>query len=142
MRTFTRLPRIQLLIGTAVVIVIASLFANVVNVTADDDGGASLGGWIGLSVFGIAVTAVLVLVAVPRIPAESRRMAVLAFGIGAVVTVVAFWTMLPFALAAAALAAAHPGDDHAEGEAPAPATAGVLLALLAFVAAFVFCVIG
>jgi hypothetical protein len=142
MDSFTRLPRTQLLIGMSVIIVIASLFANIVDVGNSSDDSGSVGGWIGLSLFGIAVTALLLLVAVPRIPAESRRTAVLAFGIAAAITCVVFWSMLPFALAAGALSAAHPGDDAAEGEAPAPATAGVILALLAVVAAFVFCIIG
>ena len=141
MVALTRMPRTQLLVVTSVIIVIASLFANVV-LLSDDEGDADIGGWIGLSAFGIALTALLLLVVVPRIAPEHRRTAVLGFGIAAIVTVVGFWSMLPFALGAAALEAARPGDDRAEGTAPAPATAGVFLALLAWLAAFVLCIVG
>ena len=92
--------------------------------------------------FGIALSAVLLLVAVPRLPDDMRGTAVLGFGIGAVVTCLAFWSTLPFALGIAAIAAAGPGDDTPEGTGAAPSTAGVLLAVLAIVAAFVLCVIG
>ena len=140
MESLTRIPRNTLLVGIAIVIVVAELFANAILLSAEEE--SSIGGWIGLSVFGIAVAAVLILVAVPRIPREHRRTAVLAFGGSAVVTCLVFWSALPFALGAAALAAAGPADDTAEGEAPAPSTAGVLLAVLAIVAAFVLCLIG
>jgi len=142
MATFTRMPRQQLLILTAVIIVVAMLFANVVGVGDDVDEEGSWGGFVGLSIFGIAVTAVLLLVVVPRIPPHQRRTAVLAFGGAAVVTVAVFWSALPFAFGAAALHAAGPGDERIPGEGDAPATAGVLLALLAIVGAFVLCVIG
>jgi hypothetical protein len=85
---------------------------------------------------------VLLLVAVPALRGDQRRMAVLAFGIGAVVTCVVFWSAIPFALGVAAIAAAAPDDDSPEGDAPAPVTAGVLLAVLSILAAFVLCVIG
>ena len=141
MRSLTTLPRTTLLIGISIVIVIAMLFANgVVFASATDE--SSTGGFIGASLFGIALSAVLLLVAVPRLPEDTRRIAVLGFGIGAVVTCVAFWSTLPFALGVAAIAAAAPGDDSPEGTDPAPTTAGVLLAVLAIVAAFVLCLIG
>ena len=84
----------------------------------------------------------LLLVAVPRLPDDVRRLAVLGFGIGAVVTCLVFWSALPFALGIAAIAAAAPGDDSPEGTDPAPTTAGVILAVLAIIAAFLFCMIG
>jgi hypothetical protein len=139
--SLTRLPRTTLLIAISVVIVVAELFANGI-VLEDEEGEGSVGGMIGLSLFGIALTAVLLLVVVPRLPADRRRTAVLAFGGAAVVTCLVFWSALPFALGAAALAAAGPRDDTPEGGAPAPSTAGVLLAILAIVAAFVLCVVG
>ena len=141
MRSLTTLPRTTLLIGISVVIVIAMLFANGV-VLADATDERSTGGFIGASLFGIALSAVLLLVAVPRLPDDTRRIAVLGFGIGAVVTCLVFWSTLPFALGIAAIAAAAPDDDSPEGTAPAPTTAGVLLAALAIVAAFVLCLIG
>jgi hypothetical protein len=140
MNTFTRLPRTTLLAAIAVIILIAELFAN--ELIAGDEGDDDVGGWIGLSLFGIAVTAVLVLVVVPRLRGPGRRNAVLGFGIAAVVLCVIFWSALPFAFGAAALAAAAPGDDTPEGENDAPSTAGVILALLAIVAAFVLCLVG
>lgn len=140
METLTRLPRTQLLAATAVVIVIAELFANGILAGGDED--SSVGGWIGLSLFGIALTAVLLLVVVPALPGDQRRTAVLAFGIGAVVTCVVFWSAIPFALGAAAIAAAGPADDTPHGTDPAPSTTGVLLGALAIVAAFIFCIIG
>ena len=117
------------------------LFANAIVVSSADEN-SSVGGLIGLSLFGIALSAVLLLVAVPRIPAEHRRTAVLGFGIVAVVTCLVFWSTLPFALGIAAIAAAAPDDDNPEGMEPAPSTAGVLLGVLAIVAAFVLCIIG
>jgi hypothetical protein len=138
--TLTTQPRTNLLVATSILILIAELFANSILLGGDED--ASIGGWVGLSLFGIALTAVLLLVAVPRLPREHRRTAVLGFGIGAVVTCAIFFTAIPFALGAAAIAAAAPGDDTAEGTAEAPTTAGVLLGVLAIVAAFIFCIIG
>jgi hypothetical protein len=41
-----------------------------------------------------------------------------------------FWSALPFALGAAALAAATPEDDTPEGEAPAPSSAAFILCLV------------
>ena len=141
MRSLTTLPRTTLLIAISVVIVIAMLFAQGV-VAADSTEASSTGGFIGASLFGIALSAVLLLVAVPRLPEDSRRIAVLGFGIAAVVFCIVFWTTLPFALGIAAIAAAAPGDDSPEGTDPAPTTAGVLLGVLAIVAAFIFCIVG
>jgi hypothetical protein len=138
--TLTRIPRTTLLLGISLIIVVAELFANAIAFSGDEE--SSVSGWIGLSVFGIAVAAVLILVVVPRLPPEHRRTAVLAFGISAVVTCLVFWSALPFALGGAALAAAGPQDDTPEGDEPAPSTAGVLLAALAIVAAFILCLIG
>ena len=141
MTSLTQLPRTTLLIAISVVIVVAELFANGI-ILGDDAEQGSVGGWIGLSLFGIALTAVLLLVVIPKLSNEHRRTAVLGFGAGAVVTCLVFWSALPFALGAAALYAAAPRDDTPEGTAPAPSTAGVLLAVLAIVAAFVLCIIG
>jgi hypothetical protein len=82
------------------------------------------------------------LVVVPQLSDDNRKMAVLGFGIGAVVTCLFFWSALPFPLGAAAIAAAGPRDDSAKSEQPAPSTAGVLLGALAIVAAFVLCIVG
>ncbi len=140
MDSITRLPRTQLLIGIAIVIVIAELFANAI--VAGGDTSASVGGWIGYSLLGIALAIVLVLVVVPALRDGNRPMVVLAFGVAAVVFCVIFRTAIPFALGAAAIAAAGPHDDAPEGLNEAPSTAGVILALLAILGAFVLCVVG
>jgi hypothetical protein len=139
--SLTRIPRVNLLIGISIVIVIAMIFANGI-IGASEDDQRSVGGFIGFSVFGIAVSAVLLLYAVPRLPADTRRTAVLGFGIAAIVLCVVFWSTLPFALGIAAIAAAGPGDDSPHGTKPAPTTAGVLLGALAIVAAFILCIVG
>jgi len=140
MNSITRTPRTQLLVGIAIVILIAELFAN--EIVAGDEGDGSVAGWIGLSVFGIALATVLLLVVVPAISGRHRTLIVLGFGIAAVVTCAVFWSAAPFALGVAAIAAAGPRDDAAEGLNEAPSTAGVILALLAIVGAFVLCVVG
>jgi hypothetical protein len=137
----TRLPRTTLLLAISVVIVIAEAFANGIVARAPEDN-HSVGGWIGFSLFGIALSAVLLLVAVPRVPEDMRQTAVLGFGIGALVTCLLWWSALPFALGIAAIAAAAPRDDSVHGSSPAPTTAGVLLGALAIVAAFLFCLVG
>src|SRR3954454_16717954 len=115
MSTLTRMPRTQMLVVMAAVIIVAELFANEIV-----GGDADVGGWVGLSLFGIAVMALLVLVVVPRIPAESRRSWILGFGVAAVVLCVVFWSALPFAVAAAAFAAAAPGEEQPGETGPAP----------------------
>ena len=141
MTSLTRLPRTTLLIAISIVIAIAMLFANGI-VAADAQDNSSTGGFIGFTLFGIALSAVLLLYAVPRLPGDMRRTAVLAFGGGAVLTCLVFWSTLPFALGIAAIAAAAPDDDSPEGTDPAPSTAGVLIGALAIVAAFVLCIVG
>ena len=141
MTALTRLPRTTLLVGISVVILIAEAFANGVVARAPEDNN-STGGWIGFTVFGIALSAVLLLVVVPRLPSDMRHIAVLGFGIGAIVTCLLWWSALPFALGVAAIAAAAPGEDSVRGSKPAPVTAGVLLGALAILAAFLFSVVG
>ena len=53
----------------------------------------------------------------------------------------AFSTGLPFALGAAALYAAGPGEERIPAEGEAFATAGVILAVLGMLGAFVLCII-
>jgi hypothetical protein len=142
MSTLTHLSRQQLLLITSVIIVVGMLFAHVVGLSDEVDEAGSVGSFIGFSIFAIAVTAVLLLVAVPKVPREHRRTAVLGFGAAAVVTVLVFWTGLPFAFAAAALYAAGPGEEHIPAEGEAFATAGVLLAVLGILGALVLCIIG
>lgn len=139
MSSLQRLPRTQLLAGVAVIIVVAELFANFVDVGDDDSDGGSVGEWLGLSAFGIAVAALLLLVVVPRLRRAGNAAVVL--GVLALVTVVVFWSALPFAFGAAAIAASAPGDEQPTAAASS-LKAGAALGVLAIVAAFVFCVIG
>lgn len=138
MNRLQRIPRTQLLAAIAVIILVAELFANAIDVGNTDAEESSVGGWLGLSAFGIAVTALLLFVVLPRIDAASLRTAAMVFAVLALVTNVVFWSALPFAFGAAGLAAsapvaAQPGSDNV------PAAA---LSALAIVAGFVFCVIG
>jgi hypothetical protein len=143
MNTTTRISRTHLLVGIAAVIVVAELFANVVDVgNHDTSSEGSVGGWLGLSAFGIAVTALLLLVVLPRISPARRRTAALVFGILAIVTVVAFWSALPFALGAAAIAAATDPEGEAAGDGGSLARAGSAFGSVAILVAFVLCIVG
>jgi hypothetical protein len=137
MSELTRMPRTQLMVITAAIILIAELFANEIV-----GGDADVGGWIGLSAFGIAVMLLLVLVLVPRVPAASRRSWTLGLGVAAIITCAVFWSALPFAIGAATLAAAAPGEEHPGESGEASASAGVILAALAYVVALILCIVG
>lgn len=76
MAPLTQLPRTTLPIAIWVVIVIAMMFANGI-VLGEADDNESVGGWIGFTLFGIALSAVLLLVAIPRLPSDARRMVTL-----------------------------------------------------------------
>src|SRR3954454_15826591 len=132
MSTLTRMPRTQMLVVMAAVIIVAELFANEIV-----GGDADVGGWICLSAFGIAVMALLVLVVVPRVAPESRRSWTLGLGVAALITCAVFWSALPFAFAAATFVSAAPGEEHPGETGEASASAGVILAALATVVAFV-----
>jgi hypothetical protein len=138
MSTLTRMPRTQVMVVTAAIIMIAELFAN--EIIGGDE--ADAGGWIGLSAFGIAVMALLVLVVVPRVAPDQRRSWTLGLGVAAIITCAVFWSALPFAFGAATLVAASPGEENPGETGPAPASAGVILAALSYVVAFVLCIVG
>src|SRR3954452_25489473 len=137
MSTLTRMPRTQMLVVMAAVIIVAELFANEIV-----GGDADVGGWIALSAVGIAVMALLVLVVVPRVAPESRRSWTLVLGVAALITCAVFWSSLPFAFAAATFVSAAPGEEHPGETGEASASAGVILAALATVVAFVLCIVG
>ena len=140
MTSLQRMPRTQLLAITAVLILVAMVFANFLDIGGNDDGNESgVGGFLALSAFGIAVTALLLLVVVPRLGAGGG--AALVFGVLAIITVVVFWSTLPFAFGAAALAASSPRDDQPAATGT-HVKAGAALGLLAWLAALVLCVIG
>jgi hypothetical protein len=139
MSSLQRLPRTQLLFVVAVIIVIAELFANLLDVGENDADEGSVGAWLGLSAFGIAVTALLLLYVVPRL---RRGSPAVVFGVLAIITLAIFWSALPFAFGAAAIAASAPGDEQPTTAAGGGLKAGAALGVLAIIAGFVFCIIG
>ncbi len=116
----SRRHRPRLLATTAVLVVVAELFAN----------DADLAGTLVLSAFGIAVAALLVLVVLPRVDPAAHPLLAVSFAVSALITCVAFWSALPFAFGAGAIAAT--------GRATALPS---LLAGFAMVIALVFCII-
>lgn len=112
-------PPLRLLGATALVIVVAELFAN----------DAEPLGTIVLSAFGIAVAATLLLVVLPRVDPRAHGILAASFALTALVTCVAFWSALPFAFGAAAIAASE-----------RPTAPAALLGAFALVVALVFCI--
>lgn len=116
----SREARLRLLAGTAALIVVAELFAN----------DAEPGGTLVLSAFGVGVTALLLLVALPRVEPAGHPVLAASFAVTAVLTCVAFWSALPFAFGAGAVAAAK-----------RPTAVPAAIGVLAMTVAFVFCII-
>ena len=134
------MPRTRLLLIVSVLIVVAMAFANVIDVGGNDARDEDeLVGFLSLSAFGIVVSALLLFVVVPRLRPGSPA---LVFGVLAIITTVIFWSALPFAFGAAAIAASSPRDDQPEAAGGAGLKAGAALGLLAWLAAFVFCIVG
>jgi len=143
-----KVSRATLAAATAVLIFVAMLFAYVLDVTNNEEGGADVRGWIIVSVVASVLAAALLLRFVPATESDpdpgnkpARRGLVLS--ILAVITFPAIWTGLPFVLGVPGLVLA------AEGQARAPqqgrggeATAAAVLAGLAIIAAIVASVVG
>ena len=148
MQALRRLSRTTLAAATAVLIFVALLFGYVLDVTNNEEGDADIRGWLIVSVVASLLAAALLLRFVPATesdadPANKPARRGLVLGILSVITLVVFWTGLPFVFGVPALVLA------AEGQARAPqqghggeATAAAVLAVLAIAAAFVFCVVG
>ena len=113
--------RTRLLAAIAPIIVIAELLAH----------DAKLPDWLVLSAWGIGLAALLLLVVLPRVDRSAWPVLSLSFGVTALITCVAFWSALPFAFGAAAIAAS-------EERRTAP---GAVLGALAMLLALVFCII-
>ncbi len=113
--------RARLLGATAGIILVAELFVNL-------DG--SVVAFAGLSAFGIGVTALLLLVVLPRTEPAAHPVLAASFGITALFTCVAFWSALPFAFGAGAIAAAR-----------RPTAPAAILGIIGIVIGFVFCVL-
>jgi hypothetical protein len=112
--------RSRLFAGTAALIVVAELFAN----------DAQPLGTLVLSAFGIGVTALLLFVVLPRVDPAGHPVLAASFAVTALLTCVAFWSALPFAFGAGAVAAAK-----------RPTAVPAVLGVLAAIVAFVFCII-
>jgi hypothetical protein len=156
-----RLTPPQLLVGAAALIVIGLLFAYL-DIGGDED--ADVVGFVIVTLVAIAISAFLVLWLVPREEAQagahrpSRTSLIL--GILAFLTLIGFWTGLPFALGVPALylgavgqARAREGigpgaDERSSAETPSErsggteALAGTVLGLVAVVLGLLLCFIG
>jgi hypothetical protein len=162
-----RLTPPQLLVGAAALIVIGLAFAFLLDV-GDNDDGADVAGFVIVAAVAIAIAAFLVLWLVPREEAQAgaHRPArtSLILGVLALLTLIGFWTGLPFALGVPALylgavgqARAREGLTAAEPGAPGRSTpaetpsertgggealAGSVLGVAAVVLGLLLCIIG
>jgi hypothetical protein len=142
------LPRRTLAAATAVLIFVALLFGYVLDVTNNEEGDADVLGWLIVSAVSSLIAALLLMRFVPASESNQdgsnkpARHALILGGLS-VITFPAFWTGLPFALAVPALALAATGKARAPQEGhDREATAAVVLAVLAIVAALAACVAG
>ena len=163
MESIRRLTHTQLLLGAAVLILVGNAFA-------DLSGDSDVRAFVIISVVAIAIAAFLVLWLVPREEdqAGSHRpgRTALILGILAFITLVAFWTALPFALGVPALylgalaqSRAREGRPAAAGETAEPgaepdvetpseragggeALAGTALGAAALVIGLLLCIVG
>jgi len=162
-----RLTPPQLLVGAAALIVVGLAFAYLDVSGTDDD--SDVAGFVVVTVIAIAISAFLLLWLVPREEAQagahrpSRTSLIL--GILAILTLVGFWTALPFVLGVPALylgavgqarareglsAAAPAGEPNAVTAAETPseragggeALVGTVLGAGALVLGLLFCIIG
>ena len=127
MEALQTLSRRTLAAATAVLIYAALLFAYVLDVTDNEAGKGDVKGWLIVSTVASVIAAVLLLRLVPA--SESNRdgynkpaRQALILAVLSVITFVVFWTGLPFAFGVA--------------------TAAIVLAVLAIVAALALCVAG
>jgi hypothetical protein len=145
---FRTLSRRTLAAATAALIFVALLFAYVLDVTNNEAGKGDVRGWLIVSTVGSVIAAVLLVRFVTASEAirdgsnkPARQALILA--ILSVITFVVFWTGLPFALGVPALALASTGRERAPQEGRGgEATAAIVLAVVAIVAALALCVAG
>ena len=134
--------------ATAVLIYAALLFAYVLDVTNNEAGKGDVKGWLIVGTVASVIAAVLLLRLVPA--SESNRdgsnrpaRQALILAVLSVITFVIFWTGLPFAFGVPALALASTGRARAAQEGRGgEATAAIVLAVVAIVAALALCVAG
>jgi hypothetical protein len=148
MEALRRTPRTTLAALTAVLIFVALLFGYVLDVTGNEEGDADIAGWLIVSAIASAIAAALLLRFVPASESEAgtdntpaRRGLVLA--VASLVTIVAFWTGLPFALGVPALVLAAEGRARSPQQGRnAEATAALVIAGFAVIASIVLCITG
>ena len=146
MEALRTLPRRTLAAATAVLIFAALAFAYVVDVKDDEEGDAV--GWLIVSALASVIAAALLLRFVPASesdPGTDNKPArhALILGVLSLLTIVVFWTGLPFALGVPALALAATGRDRAPQQGHGgQATAAAVLAALAIVLSIVVCITG
>jgi len=138
--------RQTLAVATAVLIFAALAFAYVVGVSDDEEG--DVVGWLIVSALASLIAAALLLRFVPASESDpdgdnkpARHALIL--GVLSLVTIVVFWTGLPFALGVPALALAATGRDRAPQQRHGgQATAAAVLAALAILLSIVVCITG
>jgi len=138
--------RQTLAVATAVLIFAALAFAYVVGVSDDEEG--DVVGWLIVSALASLIAAALLLRFVPASESDpdgdnkpARHALIL--GVLSLVTIVVFWTGLPFALGVPALALAATGRDRAPQQGHGgQATAAAVLAALAILLSIVVCITG
>lgn len=144
-----RLPHRTVFAAGVVLILVAQAFANFLALGGSDEGDdAEVLPFFILSAIAILVLAGMMLRLVPRTESDpdtgnkpARIGLVLA--VAALVTVVAFWSTLPIALGLPALILGAEAGSRAPSQGRgAEATATMVIAAVAVVAGFVFCVIG
>jgi hypothetical protein len=148
MEALRTMSRQTLAVATAVLIYVALLFAYVLDVTNNEEGEGDVLGWLIVSTVASVIAAVLLLRVVPASESDTggdnkpARHALI-LGVLSLVTIVVFWTGLPFALGVPALALAATGRARAPQEGHGgQATAAAVLATLAIVLSLVVCITG
>ena len=145
MEALRTLSRRTLAVATAVLIFAALAFGYLSN---DDDSEGDVVGWLIVGAVASVIAALLLMRFVPATESDpdgankpARRALILS--LLAVVTIVIFWTGLPFALGVPALVLAATGRARAPQEGHGgQATAAAALAAFAIVLAVVACIIG
>ena len=141
MHALARTPRATLLGATAVLTAGALAVAFL---QGGEDENGDVVGWLIMSALSIAVAAVFLLRVVPnaeRAGTAERTSATL--GLVAFVSLIVFWTGLPFALGVpAAVLGASALERHPHGARRGEATAALVLAAAAIALGLVLCVVG
>jgi len=142
--TLRRTPRTTLVAATAVLTLVGLSFGYWL--TTDDD--KEVVGWLIVSAICTLIAAALLLRLVPAVEADARTdnrpaRVGLILAVLSVLTVLVFWTGLPFALAVPALVLAAEGSARAATQGRGgEATAASVLAPIAIVLAFIGSLVG